>query len=488
MDEILQPGSHSAPTAQAGESARRSWREELGARVENALFRWDAGREKRGRFPTRFFLAAALVVGLATTVPTVYTAGYEVTVDGQTLGIVADKGDFERIVTRVEDRVSEILNCDYDLTCEVGYQRKMVERGEISSMSGFETYLFNQVDEVSKNYTLTVDGKNMGVMADATELEALLDELKAPYTNENTVSCEFTVPVTLDYSYTANGDTVNMDDLRDLLTSDSVEAVTYTVVPGDTYIGIATKHDMSLKTLLSLNPDANPDRLMPGDVLTVQQNVPFLSVRSVDALTYQEAIPAPVEYRDDDTMYEGDTKVLESGAEGTALVTARITYLNGVEEARDIQSTSQMVAPTTKVVARGTKERPKTMAKGNFVWPVRGTITSRYGWRTLFGVSNFHGGLDIAVPTGTSVKAADGGKVITSGWHNSYGYYIIIDHENGKQTYYAHNSKLLVRAGERVYQGQVIAKSGSTGNSTGPHCHFEVRVNGQRQNPRNYLP
>lgn len=187
-------------------------------------------------------------------------------------------------------------------------------------------------------------------------------------------------------------------------------------------------------------------------------------------------------------MYQGDTKVLDPGEEGMALVSARITYLNGIEEARDIQTTRELSAPKTKVVAKGTKERPKTMAKGNFIWPVRGTITSRYGWRTLFGVSNFHGGLDIAVRTGTSVKAADGGKVITSAWHSSYGYYIIIDHENGKQTYYAHNSKLLVRVGERVYQGQVIAKSGSTGNTTGPHCHFEVRVNGQRVNPRNYLP
>ena len=427
-------------------------------------------------------------MAVLTTVPTVYTRGYEVTVDGQALGIVSQKSEFENIVDRVEDRVGEILGYDYDLTCDVSYKSRIVERGEISSLSGFETYLFNQVDEVSKNYTFTIDGQNMGVLADATELEALLDELKAPYRNANTVSCEFTVPVRLDYSYTANGDTADMDALRELLTSNSVEAVTYTVRSGDTYSGIARSHDMTVDELMNINPDASLKSLMPDQVLTVRQNVPYLSVRSVDAVTYQEAIPAPVEYKEDDSMYQGDTKVLDPGEEGMALVSARITYLNGIEEARDIQTTRELSAPKTKVVAKGTKERPKTMAKGNFIWPVRGTITSRYGWRTLFGVSNFHGGLDIAVRTGTSVKAADGGKVITSAWHSSYGYYIIIDHENGKQTYYAHNSKLLVRVGERVYQGQVIAKSGSTGNTTGPHCHFEVRVNGQRVNPRNYLP
>ncbi len=485
MDEILYPGPQ--PEEAVGVAERRDWRETLRARAEDILFRWDAGREKR-RLPARAFLLAALLVAVLTTVPTVYTRGYEVTVDGQALGIVSQKSEFENIVDRVEDRVGEILGYDYDLTCDVSYKSRIVERGEISSLSGFETYLFNQVDEVSKNYTFTIDGQNMGVLADATELEALLDELKAPYRNANTVSCEFTVPVRLDYSYTANGDTADMDALRELLTSNSVEAVTYTVRSGDTYSGIARSHDMTVDELMNINPDASLKSLMPDQVLTVRQNVPYLSVRSVDAVTYQEAIPAPVEYKEDDSMYQGDTKVLDPGEEGMALVSARITYLNGIEEARDIQTTRELSAPKTKVVAKGTKERPKTMAKGNFIWPVRGTITSRYGWRTLFGVSNFHGGLDIAVRTGTSVKAADGGKVITSAWHSSYGYYIIIDHENGKQTYYAHNSKLLVRVGERVYQGQVIAKSGSTGNTTGPHCHFEVRVNGQRVNPRNYLP
>ncbi len=485
MDEILYPGLR--PETEEAEAVRRDWRREAREKVNDFLFRWDASREKR-RLPARLFLLVALLIAVVTTVPTVYTHGYEVTVDGTHLGIVAQQSEFENIVTRVEDRVSEILGYDYDLTCDVSYKGKFVERSEISSLSGFETYLFNQVDEVSRNYTFTIDGKEMGVLADATELQALLDELKAPYINTNTVSCEFTVPVNLDYTYTANGDTLDMEAMRELLTSNTVEAVTYTVKAGNTYIGIANAHDMTVDDLMAMNPEASLKSLMPGDELVVRQNVPYLSVRSVDAVTYREAIPSPVEYVDDDTMYQGDTKVLEPGVEGVALVTARITYLNGMEEIRDIQSTQQLSAPETKVVAKGTKERPKTMAKGYFIWPVRGTITSRYGYRTLFGSYNFHGGLDIAVPYGTSIKAADGGKVITAGWHNSYGNYIIIDHENGMQTYYAHNSKLLVKVGERVYQGQVIAKAGSTGNSTGNHCHFEVRVNGQRQNPRNYLP
>lgn len=187
-------------------------------------------------------------------------------------------------------------------------------------------------------------------------------------------------------------------------------------------------------------------------------------------------------------MYQGDTKTLESGAEGTALVSARVTYLNGLEQERDVTSYQELTAPQTKVVAKGTKARPKTMPTGHFIWPVRGRITSNYGSRTLFGTYNFHGGLDIACAYGTPVKAADGGTVTFAGWQGSYGNLVIIRHNNGKETYYAHNSSLTVSAGQKVYQGQQIARVGMTGTATGYHCHFEVRVNGQRQNPRNYLP
>ena len=88
---------------------------------------------------------------------------------------------------------------------------------------------------------------------------------------------------------------------------------------------------------------------------------------------------------------------------------------------------------------------------------------------------------------GQSIKAADGGTVTFAGWKGTYGKLVIIKHDNGTLTYYAHNSSLLVNAGDKVYQGQTIAKGGSTGRSTGNHCHFEVRVNGTAVNPLNYL-
>ena len=98
-----------------------------------------------------------------------------------------------------------------------------------------------------------------------------------------------------------------------------------------------------------------------------------------------------------------------------------------------------------------------------------------------------HEGIDFAVRTGTPVYAAAAGTVVKAGWSGGYGYLVVIDHGNGYQTYYAHNSRLCVSVGQSVSKGQNIAYSGSTGNSTGPHLHFEVRINGNTTNPLNYI-
>lgn len=115
--------------------------------------------------------------------------------------------------------------------------------------------------------------------------------------------------------------------------------------------------------------------------------------------------------------------------------------------------------------------------------PVSGRISSYYGWRS----GRMHTGIDVAGPNGTPMYAAAGGTVVTAGYAGSYGNLVVISHGNGIQTYYAHCSALYVTVGQTVAQGECIAARGSTGNSTGPHLHFEVRVNGVTQNPKNYV-
>jgi murein DD-endopeptidase MepM/ murein hydrolase activator NlpD len=128
--------------------------------------------------------------------------------------------------------------------------------------------------------------------------------------------------------------------------------------------------------------------------------------------------------------------------------------------------------------------------KGVLSWPVANpVVTSEFGYRThpIYGNRRLHAGIDLAANTGTPVMAAAAGTVVTAGWMSGYGYTVVIDHGDALATLYAHNSALSVSPGQHVNRGQRIASAGSTGNSTGPHVHFEVRVKGEPVNPRNYL-
>jgi murein DD-endopeptidase MepM/ murein hydrolase activator NlpD len=127
---------------------------------------------------------------------------------------------------------------------------------------------------------------------------------------------------------------------------------------------------------------------------------------------------------------------------------------------------------------------------GSMIWPVNGTVTSGYGYRIhpILGKRILHTGIDIAASSGTSIWAADGGAVIYATWVSGYGNTVAIDHGGGISTLYAHQSSMAVSVGQTVKKGQVIGYVGSTGYSTGPHLHFEVRVNGTPVDPMGYLP
>lgn len=131
------------------------------------------------------------------------------------------------------------------------------------------------------------------------------------------------------------------------------------------------------------------------------------------------------------------------------------------------------------------------LGTGVYTWPAPGysSITSPYGWRyhPILKVNKLHTGVDIGAPMGANIVAADAGKVIYAGWQNGYGQTVIIDHGAGKSTLYGHQSKIMVSYGQSVDKGQIIGKVGSTGWSTGPHLHFEVRINGSPTNPMSYL-
>jgi len=448
--------------------------------------------ERRSKAGPAVFLTLALAVSATAVLGTMYAPCYQVAVDGVEMGLIGDRQTVEDAIDRVEARASYILGYDYTISQEVTYTFQMALKEDQVSVKGIETYLFDQIGEVMQSSVLTVNGQMLGATDHPAELNDLLNSIKAPYINDNTVSCEFVEPVNVTREYTPTADIKAVSDMAAVLTSNSMEQVDYVVQSGDTFSGIARMLEMPMSELKALNPDVDINKLWVGQVLTVSQAVPFLSVRSVDNVTYEGPVPYETERVDDPDMYQGYSKVLTAGVEGTAIYNADVTYLNGVEQARDINSTEILTEPVTEVLAVGTKPRPKTMATGTFQWPIRGTITSGYGRRYIFGSYSNHSGIDIAGSYGAPIAAADGGKVIFAGWGTgsswSYGLYVVVDHENGLKTVYAHCSSLCVKAGDRVFKGQTIAKVGSTGNSTGNHCHFQVKKNNVTVSPWTYLP
>lgn len=161
-----------------------------------------------------------------------------------------------------------------------------------------------------------------------------------------------------------------------------------------------------------------------------------------------------------------------------------LTSITTQEECDEIQKKIIEANKKAVITSRGGSVRSNN--KG-YLWPTTSKTITAYFGASGSRWSSTHTGLDIGVPSGSNIMASKSGTVIYSGWNGSYGYYVKIDHGNGIITAYAHNNRLLVSAGDKVKQGDIIALSGSTGNSTGPHLHFEVIVNGSFKNPLNYL-
>jgi murein DD-endopeptidase MepM/ murein hydrolase activator NlpD len=434
-------------------------------------------------------LLVALTVGALYIYFNLYYPTYIVSVSGTEIGRVEQVDVFESAVRRVEAEVSQVLGYDYKLSVKPEYRFTRVLGDQYVSSASFDNYLYSLVTEIEKSYVLRVGGVTIGAASDKAALDAVLNNLLAAYSDADTTSASFVEGVSIDYEYAPVSLEHGGEAIYAALTANTNGQTTYTVVAGDTLSQIAYRNNMTLSELRALNPDVSADRLSIGQTLTVREEIPFLSVRTTKTSTYEEAVPFATEKVSDASMYSGDTKILTRGVNGVASVTANMVLVNGKEvvEQREVLSSTVGTEPTTQVVAVGTAPRPATAPKGYFIWPVSGTITSKFGYRTIFGSTTFHSGIDIANSYGTKIKASDGGTVTYVGTNGTYGKLIIISHGNGKQTYYAHLSSYLVSKGDKVYQGQVIAKMGQTGRATGVHLHFEIRINGKAVNPLSYL-
>ena len=440
-------------------------------------------RRQRGRTAPILLMASATVLIISACY---FGLGFQVRLDGQPIGYVEDRSQVDALVERVEERLSAYLGVPYSLEADFSYSMRYMDRTDPLDEELLEQRLFASVGDVSRRYVLTVDGETIGACQSKTALELMLRRILLDSAgNATQVNTSFVNDVRITETTSSTAALVPLADMEARLTANKTETQTYTVQSGDTVSAIGLRYDMKVSEIKALNPGLNEARIHVGQQLTLSAAVPYLSVQQTVTEAYTQVIPYETVIQYDDTMYKNKSKITVQGVNGSADVVADVTYVNGVETGREIISYVVTAEPVNAVKVVGSKPLPRTMATGNFIKPSNGTFSSGYGTRRSLG--DFHTGVDFAGAKGTNIWAADGGVVTHAGWKGNYGYCVIINHQNGYTTLYAHCSKLLVKVGDKVAQGDVIAKVGNTGRSFGAHVHFEIKYNGKTQNPLNYI-
>ncbi len=260
----------------------------------------------------------------------------------------------------------------------------------------------------------------------------------------------------------------------------------YEVQYGDSPFGIADKFGISLAQLCAINDSLDIDnpQVMVGDNLIVTVQQPKLAIDYTIRRDYEEEYTANTIYKKNDAWYTTRSEVIQNAVTGKRRVIADVSYRDSLWTGSNIIKQETITEAVPQIIEIGTVNPP------TYIWPVAtGYVSSNFGRRSRpkAGASTYHQGVDIGLGVGTTVRASSGGTVTAAGWQGGYGNVVYIDHGDGRQTRYGHLSRITVSVGEKVSQGERIALSGNTGNSTGPHLHFELRINGTAVNPLNYI-
>ena len=291
--------------------------------------------------------------------------------------------------------------------------------------------------------------------------------------------------VEISEAYVSKSLITSPEEAADQITKESEKNEIYVVQSGDTLSTIANGHGLYVKDVLALNSGLTERTMLQiGDEIIITVPQPELTIMTVEQSTYEEEYFAEVEYVYNDNWYTTKSVTLQEQEAGYHEVTALITKRNGTEESREMIDEVVIKEPVKKIVEVGTQTPP------TYIKPLSGgRQTSGFGRRKAptKGASTNHKAIDWATPTGTAIWASSGGTVSVAGWQSGYGYVVYINHEDGRQTRYAHLSKIQVKVGQKVKQGQQIALSGNTGISSGPHVHFEILIGGKQVNPEKYL-
>ena len=422
---------------------------------------------------------------------------YVISVDGREIGAVRDPEDVTKCVAAILAEAKNVWPADIEVMSKIDCSpAKRDENGagsrEPLSAEALADALQKALQFSATGYVIQVDGKDVVCLRDRAAAESVIEEIGNAFASSGSKkgSTSKIEKVRVLQHVEIAQKRVPVESLREpdeakqvlLRGTDRVDF--HVVQKGDSLWTIARAHGMTVDQLRKANPQLVGDRLQIGQTLNLIVPEPYINVVTVETVTQEVAIPFEVEVEYDESKWPWEQVITRRGVAGRKEVVLEISRKDGREVARRIVSEKYLSEPQTQHMVQGSKLIPN-LGTGSYAWPTRGTITSRFGMRR----GGFHYGLDIAAPVGTPVMAADSGMVAFAGYLPYYGNVIRIDHGEGKAvSVYGHLSRILVKQGDVVKIGQVIGNVGNTGRSTGPHLHFEVRLNGRPTDPLKMYP
>lgn len=448
-------------------------------------------------------LSLVVLLGIGVTAGATYVEGgmapvHHVYVDGEEVGTVSSK---EIIGESVEERLQkaeEAYGVEPMVEESITYESERLMNPEYDNEAARNT-VQEDITVSTEATAISFDGKTAGYVEGEEQAEQALtqykqqfadNELLEAFENEEDVTIDIGEGKLTEFAWTTEPDqkteTVHPREVKEVdevvrrMNEGTTESKAYEVKEEEDLSSVLDTHQMSEERFRDLNPEVGG--LEQGQTIQVEEEVDYTNVEVTKEKIVTESIPFETKTEKTDELLKGETKVKQEGEEGQKKV--RYSY---EKEKLDILSQEKLgekniESPTPKIILEGTKT--PSVGSGEFTWPaVGGTMTSGQGERW----GSYHAGIDIAGVSDRTIKAADHGVVKSAGTSGAYGNRVVIDHNNGYETVYAHLSSIGVSKGDKLQKGEKLGDMGTTGRSTGVHLHFEISKNGSLKNPSSYV-